>query len=96
MIHRSSWPVGIAYKIGSDAPLDRNGLKEMKRHGEAASENGTTVEQERKRIQKLIKKYRYELHDIFNMDETGVFYRYEPISSLFLALSLTPTQNDTR
>ena len=74
---------------------DRNGLKEMKRHGEAASANASTVEQERKRIQELIKKYGYELHDIFNMDKTGLFYRYVPIS-LFLASSLTPTQNGAR
>jgi hypothetical protein len=73
----------------------RNGLKEMKRHGEAASANASTVEQERKRIQELIKKYGYELRDIFNMDETGLFYGYVPIS-LFLALSLTPTQNGAR
>jgi len=69
---------------------DRNGLKEMKQHGEAASANASTVEQERKRIQELIKKYGYELCDIFNMDETGLFYGYINIS-LFLASSLTPT-----
>jgi cupin superfamily acireductone dioxygenase involved in methionine salvage len=48
----------------------------MKRHGEAASANADTVEQERKRIQELIKKYGYRLRDIFNMDETGLFYGY--------------------
>jgi hypothetical protein len=74
---------------------DRNGLKEMKQHGEAASANASTVEQERKRIQELIQKYGYELRDIFNMDETGLFYGYVPIS-LFLASSLTPTQNGAR
>ena len=57
---------------------ERNGLKEMKQHGEAASANALadTVEQERKRIQELIKRYGYRLHDIFNMDETGLFYGY--------------------
>lgn len=53
---------------------ERNSLKEMKRHGEATSANAKTVEKERKRIQGLIKKYGYWLHDIFNMDETGHFY----------------------
>jgi hypothetical protein len=68
---------------------DRNGLREMKRHGEAASADVGTVEWERKRIQELIRKYGYELRDIFNMDETGLFYGYLPIS-LFLTSSLTP------
>lgn len=33
---------------------ERNGLKEMKRHGEAASSSGETVEKERKRVQDLL------------------------------------------
>ncbi|KIM36341.1 hypothetical protein M413DRAFT_424966 [Hebeloma cylindrosporum] len=53
---------------------DRNGLKEMKRHGEAASSGAATVENERKRVQGLIEGHGYELRDIFNMDETGLFY----------------------
>jgi hypothetical protein len=52
----------------------RNGLKQIKDHGEAASANLETVEREQQRIQELIKKYGYELRDIFNMDETGLFY----------------------
>jgi len=52
----------------------RNGLKEMRRHGEAASANANTVTAERKRIQELIKKYGYQRRDIYNMDETGLFY----------------------
>lgn len=55
---------------------DRNGLKEMKRHGEAASSAADTVEKERKRIQDLIKEADYQLRDIYNMDETGLFYGY--------------------
>ena len=55
---------------------ERNGLKEMKRHGEAASSKAATVERERKRVQELIEKWGYELRDIFNMDETGLFYGY--------------------
>jgi len=57
---------------------ERNGLRQMKRHGEAASANAETVENERRRIQELIKKYGYRLRDIFNMDETGLFYGYVP------------------
>jgi Tc5 transposase DNA-binding domain len=68
---------------------DRNGLREMKRHGEAGSADVGTVEWERKRIQELIKKYGYELHDIFNMDKTGLFYGYLPIS-MFPTSNLTP------
>ena len=40
---------------------ERNGLKEMRWHGEAGSSNAETVEKERKRIQELIKKYGYKL-----------------------------------
>jgi len=46
---------------------DRNGLKEMKRHGEAASANADTVEEERRRIQELIKKYGYPLFPYFQL-----------------------------
>jgi hypothetical protein len=75
---------------------ERNGLRQQKRHGEAASASQQTVEQERKRIQKLIKEAGYELCDIYNMDETGLFYGCVPVSN-FLAvdcregLTLGPT-----
>jgi len=52
----------------------RNNLKEIKRHGEAASVTSETVEVERLRIQELIKKYGYKPGDIFNMDESSLFY----------------------
>jgi hypothetical protein len=52
----------------------RNGLTGMKRHGEAASADIYTVEMERNCIQELIKNSGYELKDVFNMDETGLFY----------------------
>jgi cupin superfamily acireductone dioxygenase involved in methionine salvage len=55
----------------------------MRRHGKAGLSNAETVEKERKRIQKLIKKYGYELRDIFNMDEMGLFYEDAPISQSF-------------
>ena len=69
---------------------ERNRLKEMKRHGEAASTSTETVEKERKWIQELIKKYSYELCNIFNMDEIGLFYGYTPLTLSFY-FSLTPT-----
>ena len=56
----------------------RNGLKQFKHHGEAASADLETVEGEQQRIQELIKKYGYELCNIFNMDETGLFYGHVP------------------
>ena len=58
----------------------QNGLKEFKRHGDAASSDTETVEAEQKRIQELIEKYGYKLHDIFYMDEMGLFYGYVPMS----------------
>ena len=65
---------------------DRHGLKEMKRHGEAASTSAATMEKERKGIQELITMYGYELRDIFNMDETGLFYGYAPTIPSFPTL----------
>lgn len=53
---------------------ERNGLKERKHHGEASSSNAETVEEERQWMQKIILEGGYELKDIYNMDETGLFY----------------------
>jgi len=52
----------------------RNGLKQFKRHGEAASVSLETAERERQHIQELIKEYSVEEQDLFNTDETGLFY----------------------
>ena len=54
----------------------RNGLKQMKRHSDAASVALDTVSKEQLRVQELIKKYGYKPCDIFNADETGLFYVY--------------------
>ena len=66
----------------SDGWLSRfkahTGLKQFKRHGNAASADLETVKREQKCIQELINKYGYKLRDIFNMDETGLFYVYVP------------------
>ena len=48
------------------------GLKEFKQHGNAASVNMTTVEEERKRLKEIIAGY--APHDTYNIDETGFFY----------------------
>ncbi|KAJ6605570.1 hypothetical protein DFH09DRAFT_1067823 [Mycena vulgaris] len=50
------------------------GLKELKRHGEADSADLVDIEADRKRIQELILTEGYALKDIFNMDETGLFW----------------------
>lgn len=54
----------------------RTGLKELKRHGEAASAAADVVDKERLRIQELMKEHGYRLRDIFNCDETALFYAY--------------------
>jgi hypothetical protein len=67
-------------KSGWDSRFkERNGLRQVKRHGEAASANMETVERERERVQNLIKESGYALRDIFNMDETGLFYGCVPL-----------------
>ena len=53
---------------------ERNGLKERKHHGEAGSADLQTVEKKRKSIQDLIKEGNYAFKNVFNMDETGLFY----------------------
>lgn len=52
----------------------RNGLKEFKRHGEAASASVEMAEREQQHIQELVKEYGVEPRDLFNTDETGLFY----------------------
>ncbi len=46
--------------------------KNFKPHGEAGSADLAEVEAERERIKAILAKY--ELRDIYNMDETGLFY----------------------
>jgi hypothetical protein len=61
---------------------ERFGLKQLKRHGEAASAEDKTVEDERKQVQEIIKEFLalgYTLRDVFNMDETGLFYGCVPL-----------------
>lgn len=53
---------------------NRLGLKEYKNHGEAGSADLEDVEREQKRIQQFVAEHGYSHRDIFNMDETGLFY----------------------
>ena len=53
---------------------ERLGIKEYRNHGEAGSADPEDVERERQRIQQFIRKHGYSERDIFNMDETGLFY----------------------
>jgi hypothetical protein len=53
---------------------EQNSLQEMKRHGEAGTAKPETVEYKRRRIQDLIREAGYEPCNIYNMDETGLFY----------------------
>ena len=52
----------------------RCSLKEFKAHGEAGSADPSKVASERVRVQNLIEESGYGLKDLFNMDETGLFY----------------------
>lgn len=52
------------------------GLKERKHHGEAASSNKQTVDNERQHIRTIIKDSHYSLKDILNMDKMGLHYLY--------------------
>lgn len=51
--------------------MHRYGLKEIRRHGEAASVDQDAVMAERRRVQEILAKY--EQKNIFNFDETGLF-----------------------
>lgn len=50
----------------------RTGIKNRKKHGEAAATGSDVVEEERARMKALL--VGYALRDIYNMDETGLFY----------------------
>ena len=59
----------------------RHGLKDVRRHGEAGSVDMQKVEREYERLKVLIETKGYKPKDIFNMDETGLFYAYAPFIS---------------
>ena len=51
----------------------RHGLKQVKKHGEAASADNAAIVKTIPKLKEILKSY--DLKDIFNMDETGLFYR---------------------
>lgn len=55
-----------------DSFKTRHGLREFKRHGEAGSARPETVTAERERIKEIVAEY--GPGDVYNMDETGLFY----------------------
>jgi hypothetical protein len=57
-----------------DSLKKRLGLKKWKRHGESGSADPEVVVREHERVHKLLQESGYEQRDIFNMDETGLFY----------------------
>jgi hypothetical protein len=52
----------------------RTGLRSIKRHGKAGSASADTVAAERSRVRAITDLY--DLANIYNMDETGLFYGY--------------------
>lgn len=52
----------------------RKDLREYKRHGKAASVTQEMADKEQQRLQELLGTYSVELRDLFNADETGLFY----------------------
>jgi hypothetical protein len=58
----------------------RNGLRRYKLHGESASVSLETLSQEREKLQRTLR--RYNLDDIYNADETGLFFRMTPNETL--------------
>jgi hypothetical protein len=57
----------------------RHGLKEQRRHGEAASANPQSVDHERARMQLIIENSGFKPRDIFNFDESAVLWSYVPV-----------------
>ncbi|RHZ61420.1 hypothetical protein Glove_347g14 [Diversispora epigaea] len=64
----------IAFSNGWATRFKRhNGIKKITMHGEAASAPLESLPEERKKLQELLSCYNPE--DIYNADETGLFYR---------------------
>lgn len=58
----------------------RNGIKLHKQHGEAGSADVAALEQQRKSLRDLLSQY--SPADVFNMDESGLFFRMLPSQTL--------------
>lgn len=63
-----------------DCFKSRHGIREVTRHGEAASVPAESVAAARAFLQSVLCKYRF--CDIYNFDETGLFYRMPPNKTL--------------
>jgi hypothetical protein len=55
----------------------RHGITKVKRHGESASADHTAADIAIPEFRELLTQY--NLQDIYNMDETGLFYRYSRV-----------------
>lgn len=74
MLHVSE--SGLKFSHGwLDRFKKRHGLKQIKKHGEDASADHAAATAAIPQLRKLLEEY--DLRDIYNMDETGLFYRYE-------------------
>jgi hypothetical protein len=59
---------------------NRNGIKRMTRYGEAMSANNELIEESIPKLKEVIEKY--HPNDVYNFDETALFYRMRPDKSL--------------
>ena len=58
----------------------RHGIKMRKLYGEAGDVDPETLVEQRRKLQELIDQY--EPQDVFNFDETGLFFRMKPSQTL--------------
>ena len=58
----------------------RYGIKEYKKHGECGSVDPSVVKAGRERLKEVTSKY--ERKNIYNMDETALFYKLLPCTTL--------------
>ena len=69
----------------------RNGIRKRKQHGEAASANMDGAEDRMVELRVIVEPY--PLKDVYNMDETGLFWKATPDTTLATeALSGTKKQ----
>ena len=73
--------VGSSYSNGwLERFKKRHGILLHKVHQESNEVNLAVVEKSREELRCIISKY--ELSDVYNMDETGLFYHLEPDATL--------------
>ena len=72
------YPVHATFEFSNgwlESFKNRHGIRSYRRFGESGSVNMEVIEGERPKIREILDKY--ELKDIYNMDETGLFYRMQ-------------------